>query len=220
MTRATPPPVTFVESIQERRERSMQTGFPARVVNWDSSTNTVELEPQFIETWVNRDGTRETESGDYSTIGNVPVLFPRSGQWSITFPIVTGSFGLVLCTKYSLDRWRSQSGLASDPGDLRRFTMSGATFHPVNLHPDNSALSSIDTSFMTLAGNDGEIALADRIDKFFKAFINTVVPTAPTVDNGLALQTAVKAAVTSGGSWSDALHSVKSTKVKAGGKVP
>jgi hypothetical protein len=94
--------------------------------------------------------------------------------------------------------------------------MSGAVFHPVNLHPNGSALSSVDTGFMALAGNDGEIALAKRIDLFFKAFINT---TPGTADGGLVLQAAVKTAVTSGGSWADGTHSVKSTKVKAGGKV-
>jgi hypothetical protein len=122
----------------------MQTAFPAKVIRWDVGTNTVELEPQFIETWVTQDGNREREPRDQPYISNVPVLYPRSGGWSITFPIVPGSFGLVLCTKYSLDVWRGQ-GIATDPGDLRRFTMSGAVFFPVNLYPDDETLSEINT---------------------------------------------------------------------------
>lgn len=137
---STPRLPTYIKSIQERRERSMQTAFPAKVVGWSASTNVVELEPQFIETWVNRDGTRESEPQDYPNIENVPVLFPRSGSWSITFPIETGSYGLVVCTKYALDVWRSQ-GQPRDPGDIRRFGMSGAVFHPVNLHPNDTTLA-------------------------------------------------------------------------------
>jgi hypothetical protein len=139
---ATPPLSAFTRNQIEQRERQMQTAFPAKVLDWHSSTNTVQLEPQFFEVW--RDGeerrTETIEAPEDAYIDNVPVLFPRSGTWSITFPIVPESFGLVICTKYSLDVWRNQ-GNAGDPGDLRRFTMSGAVFHPVNLHPNGSALN-------------------------------------------------------------------------------
>jgi hypothetical protein len=122
---STPKLSTAIRSRIERRDRQAQTAFPAKVTDWKSSENVVELEPQFIETWVNRDGTRESEEGD-ATIGNVPVCYP----WHITWDITIGAFGLVICTKYSLDQWRQQLQRI-DPGDLRRFTMSGATFHPV-----------------------------------------------------------------------------------------
>jgi len=122
---STPKLSTAIRSRIERRDRQAQTVFPAKVTAWKSSENVVELEPQFIETWVNRDGTRESEAGE-STIRNVPVCYP----WHMTWDITVGAFGLVICTKYSLDQWRQQLR-RMDPGDLRRFTMSGATFHPV-----------------------------------------------------------------------------------------
>lgn len=161
---STPRLPTYIKNQNERRERSMQTAFPAKVVGWKPSTNVVELEPQFIETWVNRDGTRQSEPQDFPNIQNVPVLFPRSGSWSITFPIETGSFGLVVCTKYALDVWRSQ-GQPRDPRDLRRFGMSGAVFHPVNLHPNNSAISGVDSNFMILSdgGTTDFVALAQKV---------------------------------------------------------
>jgi hypothetical protein len=156
---------SYIQNQIEQRERQMQTAFPAKVLSWASSTNTVQLEPQFFEVW--RDGEeRRTETiaaPEDAYIDNVPVLFPRSGTWSITFPIVPGSFGLVICTKYSLDVWRNQ-GNAGDPGDLRRFTMSGATFHPVNLHPNGSALSSVDSGFMCLAGTGDYMAVASKVE--------------------------------------------------------
>lgn len=161
---STPKLSTAIRSRVERRDRQAQTAFPAKVIGWKQATGVVELEPQFVETWVNRDGTRESEVG-IATITNVPVCYPRSGDWSITFPIEPGSFGLVICTKYSLDQWRQQ-GDRIDPGDLRRFTMSGATFHPVNLHPDSSALSNVNTSFMILSqgGTVDFVALKKDVD--------------------------------------------------------
>jgi hypothetical protein len=117
---------------------------------------------------------------------------------------------MVICTKYSLDAFRNQ-GHRVDPGDLRRFTMSGAVFHPVNLHPNSSALSNVSNATMNLAGSSDFIALADTINDFFNAFINT---TPGTADGGLVLQAACKTAV--GGSWTPGTDTVGSSKVKAG----
>jgi hypothetical protein len=169
----TPSQLTHIRSQIEQRDLQMQTAFPAKVLSWTASTNTVKLEPQFLEVW--RDGeSRMSEPVDRpedAYIDNVPVLFPRSGTWSITFPIVNGTFGLVLCTKYSLDVWRKGNGKVVDPGDLRRFTMSGAVFFPVNLHPDASTLSeiktpnAIDPAYMIL-GQGGAVdfvALAQKV---------------------------------------------------------
>jgi len=123
---STPNLKTYVRSQTERREQQMQTAFPAKVLGWSSSDNTVKVEPQFVETWVTRDGVTHYEDADNTFIDNVPVCYP----WHITWDITVGAFGLVICTKYSLDLWRQQLR-RMDPGDLRRFTMSGATFHPV-----------------------------------------------------------------------------------------
>jgi hypothetical protein len=211
----TPSQLTHIRSQIEQRDLQMQTAFPAKVLSWTASTNTVKLEPQFLEVW--RDGeSRMSEPIDRpedAYIDNVPVLFPRSGTWSITFPIVNGSFGLVLCTKYSLDVWRKGNGKVVDPGDLRRFTMSGAVFFPVNLHPDVSTLKPVSSTTMNLAGSSDFVALADLINKFFKAFINA---TPGVADGGAAIQTAVKTAVTGGIPWNDAIHDVGSSVVKAG----
>jgi len=80
---------------------------------------------------------------------------------------------LVVCTKYALDIWRSQ-GQPRDPGDLRRFGMSGAVFHPVNLHPNNSAISGVDTGVMEI----GQILTssgASTVTTQFIALANLIV---------------------------------------------
>jgi hypothetical protein len=89
--------------------------------------------------------------------------------------------------------------------------MSGAVFHPVNLHPNGSALSDVSSTTMNLAGSSDFIALAATIDAALNALINT---TPGTADGGLVLQTAVKTAV--GGSWTPGTDTVGSSKVKAG----
>jgi hypothetical protein len=181
---------TYIRSQIERHEVQNQTSFPAKVLGWSSSDNTVRLEPQFVETWVGGDGkTNYEEVPDGSAyIDNVPVLFPRSGSWSITFPIETGSFGLVVCTKYSLDAFRNQ-GNRMDPGDLRRFTMSGATFHPVNLYPNSSTLEApgdFDASVMELgdSGTRRFIALENLVAAEFIKVSLALDSVAGGVDGG------------------------------------
>lgn len=180
----TPSLKRFINTLADERERQQEIIFPAKVLNWDSATNVVKLEPQFFTVW--RDGTErrveEFEDGD-QFIDNVPVMFPRSGQWRITFPIEEGSFGAVLCTKYSLEVWRSGAGDATDPGDLRTYTLNGATFHPVNLYPERSSISGVPTDTMVL-GTDGTaqfVALAnlvkaelDAIETTFSSIVFTV----------------------------------------------
>lgn len=122
----TPKLSTAIQSRIERSDRGKQTSFPAKVISYSASDNTVVLEPQFIEAWFTRDYERKTETDIDPIIRNVPVCFPRHMSWQVDID----DFGLVICTKYSLDQWRNQRQRI-DPGDLRRFTMSGATFHPV-----------------------------------------------------------------------------------------
>lgn len=202
---STPRLPTYVKNQSERRERSMQTAFPAKVISWSANLNVVKIEPQFIETWVNQDGSRESEPNEYPYLENVPVLFPRSGNWSITFPIETGSYGLVICTKFALDVWREQ-GRSSDPGDLRRFGMSGAVFHPVNLHPNSSAISGVSSTAMELGnGTTQFVALANLVRAEFVKIATTLATgtvaaapgdvtfgteyTAPTLDSAVGSAT-------------------------------
>lgn len=148
MSIGTPTTAGAVRDAIEQRERQMQTSFPARVVagSYDASLGTVTVEPMFYEAW--REGSERVveapanEADAY--VEDVPVAFPRSGDFCITFPIADDSFGLVTCTKYALDVWR-EAGTVSDPGDLRRFTMSGAVFHPVNLYPEDANIGTIGT---------------------------------------------------------------------------
>jgi hypothetical protein len=196
----------------DERERSMQTAFPAKVIDYYAATGTAKLEPQFYDVW-HIDGRRTTSKSRAAQdhyIDNVPVCFPRSGNWSITFPIVTGSFGLVICTKYSLDVWR-EAGTASDPGDSRRFTLNGATFHPVNLSPTSSQLEGIDEQYMILSETPANAE--------FVALANLVANELDAIKTKLAAHkhTGVLAGGVSSGTWDQTYTpgSVAATKVKA-----
>ena len=139
---ATPTLEALINDLIDQRLRQMQTAYPAEVVSYDATTATATVKPLFIEAWRGPNDERilETIENESEThVENVLVAFPRSGNFRIVFPIAAGDTGLVVVTKYSLDRFRDQGG-QQDPGDLRKFTMSGSVFFPCNLTPDASAL--------------------------------------------------------------------------------
>lgn len=125
-----------LESFWTRKTRGMQTAFPGTVTkDWDPATLTVEVEPQFHEVWR---ANEERISQAVPPIPNVPLVFPRAGNFGLTFPVVAGDTVLVICTKYSLDRWREQAQ-ATDPGDPRKFTLAGAVAIPGLYHNEGAA---------------------------------------------------------------------------------
>lgn len=132
-------------------QQQMQTTFPAKVTKYDSGSGTVEVLPQFFEVYRDEEGTRITSGSEVelTPIPNVPIAFPRYGDFRITGPTPVGSFGMVHCTKYSLDVWR-EAATAGDPGDLRMFSLSGAVFEPVNLHPNDSYIKHDDGDYIAL----------------------------------------------------------------------
>lgn len=192
---ATPSLAAFVNDLIDQRLRQMQTSYPAEVVSYDSATSTATVKPLFIETWRGRDGSRTSETienEEDSYVENVLVAFPRAGDFRVSLPIAAGDTGLVVATKYSLDRFRSGAG-QSDPGDLRLFGMSGSVFFPVNLTTTARALdASDDDSVVTISegGTAQFVALANLVARELsniETTINSIVFTVDTSDGSGAV---------------------------------
>jgi hypothetical protein len=166
---ATPTLEALINDLIDQRLRQMQTSYPAEVVSYDSTTSTATVKPLFLETWRGPDNERITEPYDAEEdlyVENVLVMFPRAGNFRMALPIAAGNTGLVVVTKYSLDNFRKGAGL-SDPGDMRKFRMSGSLFFPVNLYTDADALdaSDDDTVVTISAGGTPEfVALANLVN--------------------------------------------------------
>ena len=73
------------------------------------------------------DGTNQT--GPLPVIPSVPVCFPGSGAFRVTFPVAKGDTGLLVFCSRSIDRWLSEGG-SVDPQDDRTHDLSDAVFVP------------------------------------------------------------------------------------------
>jgi hypothetical protein len=107
--------------------RSLWTALPGRVQSFDSTKQAADIEPLIHDTWEGEDGTNQT--GPLPVIPSVPVCFPGSGAFRVTFPVAKGDTGLLVFCSRSIDRWLSEGG-SVDPQDDRTHDLSDAVFVP------------------------------------------------------------------------------------------
>ena len=113
--------------LQTQLRRSMWTALPGRVQSFDPVKQAADIEPLVHDTWEAEDGTNQT--GPLPVIPSVPVCFPGSGGWRVTFPVAKGDTGLLVFCSRSIDRWLSEGG-SVDPQDDRTHDLSDAVFVP------------------------------------------------------------------------------------------
>ena len=211
----------MVNDLIDQRLRQMQTAYPAEVIAYDSSTSLATIKPLFIEAWrgPNDERIEETiENAEDAYVENVLVMHPRTAAFRVALPVAPGDTGLALVTKFSLDRFREGAG-AADPGDLRKFTMSGSVFFPTNLYVDTDNLdASDDDTVITISagGTAYELFRASSLQTAIEALIDDIkgASGAITADNIVHTLAAV-AYDNAKSTFTTAANSAKTTTLKA-----
>ena len=98
----------------------VHTCIPGTIQTYDYATQKASVLPSVKATFY--DGN----SIAYPVINDVPVIFPRSGGASLTFPVNKGDGVLVLFSERALERWLSSKGGTVEQGVNRRFDLSDA----------------------------------------------------------------------------------------------
>ncbi len=198
---------TFAEMLRramDARLLDVHTAIPARVEAYDAATLSVDAQPLIKQAHEDENGDRVVEQ--LPVIPSVPVVFPGSGGYRVTFPIVVGDLVLLVFSEASIDKWLETGGLV-DPIDDHRHNISDAIAIP-GLRSFASP-SAANTSALVIEGDDvrlGDdtgtaVALKSDLDSL-KSIFNNWTPVAN--DGGGALKTLL-------GSWTPA----GATKVKA-----
>lgn len=163
----TPTLSELLRTAMSAKMTDVHTAIPAKVLSYDSTKQSVSVQPLIRRGYVDAAGERQVES--LPVINGVPVSFPGSGNFSITWPLAEGDTGLLLFAEASIDKWKSYGGEV-DPMDDRRFHLSDAVFVP-GLRPFNSAIPStgVHATAMVIQSNGaihagGSSALALKAD--------------------------------------------------------
>lgn len=117
-----PNPVSLTSAVQAAvnyRLNNVHTALPAAIISYDFVKQKASVQPLLNKVWT--DGT----TTPMPVLDNVPVIFPRAGGGSLTFPVVEGDTCLLVFIERSTDLWLTVGGQVS-PDDNRKFDLSDA----------------------------------------------------------------------------------------------
>ena len=101
----------------------MRVSIPGIIESFDSERQTATVQPAITENI--RLGQSEARPTRLPLLTDVPVLFPRAGGYSITFPVKNGDECLLIFADMCIDGWW-QSGGVQDQIETRRHDLSDA----------------------------------------------------------------------------------------------
>lgn len=120
------------------RLRDLHTAIPGRVVSYDATKQTADVQPLVRYEIPDADGAPTYE--ELPVLPNVPVLWPRSGSWFLAMPLAEGDTVQLLFNERAIGHWRAGDGEVTHPGDLRLHDLSHAVAIP-GLYPTRRALT-------------------------------------------------------------------------------
>ena len=137
----------------ERKTTSEQlrVALPGIIQSFDPDTVTAVVQPAIRYIERDNDGNKATK--DYPLLVDVPVVFPRGGGCTLTFPVSEGDECLVIFADRCIDFWW-QSGGVQEPVDGRMHDLSDA-FCIVGPQSQAKKISGISTTAAQLRTDDG-----------------------------------------------------------------
>lgn len=140
--------------VSERKKinEKLRVAMPGIIQSFDAEavTAVVQLAIRYIE----RDNNGNQTTNDYPLLVDVPVVFPRGGGCTLTFPVKEGDECLVIFADRCIDFWW-QSGGVQEPADGRMHDLSDA-FAIVGPQSQAKKITGISTTATQLRTDDGE----------------------------------------------------------------
>ena len=140
-----PSPISITDAVRQVvlfNLNNIHTALPASIVSYDYTIQSASVQPLLNKVFNNG------ETIPFPILQDVPVIFPRSGGASLTFPVNVGDTCLLLFVERSIDLWLQSGGQVSPP-DPRTFDLSDA-IAIMGLYPFNQE---------SLATNNNDVLL-------------------------------------------------------------
>ena len=126
----TPPLGQLLNNFTRRKISEIHTAYPGEIVSYDASKFQASIK---ILIKKEIDGVEY----DYPILNNVPVLFPKSENSHVIFPLQARAQGICIFQERSIDGWQ-ELGKALVPEDKRMHDLNDGVFIP-GLSPKNRA---------------------------------------------------------------------------------
>ncbi|QAB30886.1 Gp138 family membrane-puncturing spike protein [Pantoea ananatis] len=129
----------------------LRVSLPGIVQSFDPETCTCTVQPAIAGQGVDERG--QIKSAPLPLLMDVPVIFPRGGGCTITFPVKEGDECLVIFSDRCIDFWW-QNGGVQEPVDPRQHDLSDA-FAIVGPQSQAQKISGISTTSVQVRTDDG-----------------------------------------------------------------
>ncbi|EPP7097557.1 Gp138 family membrane-puncturing spike protein [Klebsiella michiganensis] len=129
----------------------LRVAMPGIIQSFDPDAVTAVVQPAIR--YIERDNDGNKLTNDYPLLVDVPVVFPRGGGCTLTFPVKAGDECLVIFADRCIDFWW-QSGGIQEPVDERMHDLSDA-FCIVGPQSQAKKISGISTTSAQLRTDDG-----------------------------------------------------------------
>ncbi|ENK7105493.1 TPA: hypothetical protein J5G23_003484 [Escherichia coli] len=144
------------KSERDTTKNQIRVALPGIVQSFDPDAVTAVVQPAIRSVETDNDGNRVTKN--YPLLVDVPVIFPRGGGCTLTFPVKAGDECLVIFADRCIDFWW-QNGGVQEPVDDRVHDLSDA-FCIVGPQSQVQKISGISTSAVELRSDDGGTKLS------------------------------------------------------------
>ncbi|NHB93624.1 phage baseplate assembly protein V [Photorhabdus cinerea] len=138
-------------SMQEAISAGLYVSLPCIIQSFDANAVTVTAQPAIR--WKIRKKDGELESVSLPLLVDVPVIFPRGGGVTLTFPVKAGDECLVVFADRCIDYWW-QSGGVQEPVDPRQHNLSDG-FALIGPQSQQQKIAGISTNTAQLRSDDG-----------------------------------------------------------------
>lgn len=157
----------------DARLKDLHTSMPGIIETFDAEKQLATIQPAIRRIFVTRDGEKEIlVPSDLPILINVPIIFPRGGGFSLTFPVKQGDECLLVFCERSIDNWH-ETGKVKVPGAKRFHSLSDATAFVglssipnkvPNYDPDNTVIKKDDDSVYIKLNEDKSLEIFTESD--------------------------------------------------------
>lgn len=146
---------TLVEAVEQVAKSELggaHVALPARVQSYDAASQTCSCQPVLLD----------AEGERLPVLQGVPVCFPQGGGFSITWPLQSGDYVLVVFSERSMERWMARGDFqaAVDP---RRFDLSDG-MAIAGLRPSRSPVAAAHATDLVISATETELPAEIRIN--------------------------------------------------------
>jgi Phage protein Gp138 N-terminal domain/GpV Apex motif len=175
-------PEEMLRMVAEGHASGMWTAMPGIIGSVDLAAHTVAVTPAVQAVKYAPDDTKQMVN--MPLIPDVPIVWPRGGGYTLTFPIAVGDECLIVFAARNIDGWWSQGGIRP-PLDARMHDMSDAFCVP-GPYSQATKIGGVSTTNCQLRSNDGTVFVELN---GAGGIVRIVAPTQITLDAPIVMAT-------------------------------